>query len=225
MKRRLKEPFGKAGLTVAILALVMALVGGAYAAGGLNSTQKKEVKKIAMKYAGKPGASGATGPAGAVGPAGPAGAAGKAGKEGPQGLEGKEGSPWTAGGTLPKGSSEKGVWAATPYELNALFGSIIVGKSAISFGIPLSTTPSASYVNGSGEEGVYNEATEKVEFGTATHCLGTTEAPKAAEGFLCVYGEFLGTPLEPRSRSVGAVVGFEGPEGFPLQGTWAVTGS
>jgi hypothetical protein len=29
MKRRLKEPFGKAGLTVAICALVLALVGGA----------------------------------------------------------------------------------------------------------------------------------------------------------------------------------------------------
>jgi hypothetical protein len=59
--RHLKEPFGKAGLTVAILALVLAMVGGAWAAGALSSKQKKEVTTIAKKYAGKPGAPGANG--------------------------------------------------------------------------------------------------------------------------------------------------------------------
>ena len=34
MYKRLKEPFGKAGLIVALFALVFALVGGAYAANG-----------------------------------------------------------------------------------------------------------------------------------------------------------------------------------------------
>jgi hypothetical protein len=32
LKRRLKEPFGKAGLTVAIVALVLATTGAAFAA-------------------------------------------------------------------------------------------------------------------------------------------------------------------------------------------------
>ena len=51
--RAIREPFGKAGLTVAILALVLAMVGGAYASGALTGKQKKEVKKIAKKYAGE----------------------------------------------------------------------------------------------------------------------------------------------------------------------------
>jgi hypothetical protein len=83
LRRRLKEPFGKAGLTVAMLALVVAMAGGAYAAtgggngkaataskakskksknknsnAGLSGKQKKEVKKIAKQevetFAGKP---------------------------------------------------------------------------------------------------------------------------------------------------------------------------
>jgi hypothetical protein len=87
-KHRLKEPFGKAGLTVAILALVMALVGGAYAAGGLTKSQEKQVTKIAKKYAGKPGA---------TGPAGAAGTNGKDGAPGAKGENGTNGTPGTPG--------------------------------------------------------------------------------------------------------------------------------
>jgi hypothetical protein len=79
----LKEPFGKAGLTVAILALVLAMVGGAWAAGALTGKQKKEVTAIAKKYAGKPGAPGANGTNGtngAKGATGPEGHEGEAGK-------------------------------------------------------------------------------------------------------------------------------------------------
>jgi hypothetical protein len=92
--RQLKEPFGKAGLTVAILALVLALVGGAYAAGGLTKSQEKQVTKIAKKYAGKPGAAG---PAGPQGPAGAAGANGKDGAAGAAGKDGTNGQPGTNG--------------------------------------------------------------------------------------------------------------------------------
>jgi hypothetical protein len=74
--RAIREPFGKAGLTVAILALVLAMVGGAYAAGALTRKQKKEVVKIAKRYAGKDGL---------------AGAQGKEGKQGPTGQEGPPG--------------------------------------------------------------------------------------------------------------------------------------
>jgi hypothetical protein len=82
--RRLREPFGKAGLTVAVIALVFAMLGGAYAATGLNSKQKKEVKSIAKSFQGA-GPAGAQGPAGAKGDAGAAGANGKDGTNGANG--------------------------------------------------------------------------------------------------------------------------------------------
>jgi hypothetical protein len=85
----IREPFGKAGLTVAIFALVMALVGGAYAAGGLTKSQEKQVKKIAQKYAGKPGALGTNGTNGTNGAAGEKGAPGAPGSPGSPGEPGK----------------------------------------------------------------------------------------------------------------------------------------
>ncbi len=129
------------GLTVAVIAMLVALTGGAFAAAGaLNSTQKKEVTKIAKKYAGKPGAPGAKGDQGLKGDPGANGNQGAPGKDGtsvtaveipaeepecegrggaiiePQQIEvcaGKEGSPWTGGGTLPAGATETGSWAFT----------------------------------------------------------------------------------------------------------------
>ena len=114
--RSLKEPFGKAGLTVAILALVLAMVGGAYAAGALSGKQKKEVEKIAKKYAGKTGSAGSQGPAGPAGAKGDTGTNGKDGtngtngtngKEGPEGKQGKDGTTGFTE-TLPKGKTETG---------------------------------------------------------------------------------------------------------------------
>jgi hypothetical protein len=83
MLHRFRERFGTAGLIVGLLALVLALGGTALAASGaLTGKQKKEVEKIAKKYAGTPGAPGATGPAG---PAGPAGGKGDTGAPGTNG--------------------------------------------------------------------------------------------------------------------------------------------
>jgi len=92
--RAIREPFGTAGLIVACVALVLALTGAAFAAGGLTGKQKKEVTKIAKKYAGKPGAAG---PAGAAGPVGPAGAKGDTGAKGDKGDTGDNGSPGAPG--------------------------------------------------------------------------------------------------------------------------------
>ena len=99
--RAIREPFGTAGLVVACVALIAALGGTALAAAKLNSTQKKEVEKIAKKYAGKPGAPGATGPAGAQG------AAGAAGKDGTNGTNGKDGTNGTNGTNGSPGKSVK----------------------------------------------------------------------------------------------------------------------
>jgi Collagen triple helix repeat (20 copies) len=182
--RAIREPFGTAGLIVACVALIAALGGTAFAAAKLNSTQKKEVEKIAKKFAGKPGAAGATGPAGAAGAAGKEGAPGKEGTAGKQGEKGEkgekgpkgpQGEPWPAGGTLPPEKTETGTWAvggpATHVALNQ------VGLVApISFNIPLKATlPEAGthYLAGSEPK--------------TAECPGTAQEPEAAPGNLCVY--------------------------------------
>jgi hypothetical protein len=101
----IREPFGTAGLIVACVALVAALGGTAFAATKLNSTQKKEVEKIAKKFAGKPGAPGAPGTNGTNGTNG---AKGGTGEQGPEGLEGEAGksvvSTAFAGNAEPAGN-------------------------------------------------------------------------------------------------------------------------
>lgn len=80
------------GLTVAIIALIVALSGVAFAAGSgkLTGKQKKEVKKIALSVQGS-GPAGAQGPAGSPGAQGPIGPKGEKGDTGNQGIEGKPG--------------------------------------------------------------------------------------------------------------------------------------
>jgi len=105
MFRRIREPFGKAGLIVAIVALVAASVGGAYAANhnggkqhrkgkGSNTTKlvKKESKKWSKKFSkqfAKTGPAGPQGPAGAKGNAGAKGDTGNPGEKGEKGDTGK----------------------------------------------------------------------------------------------------------------------------------------
>lgn len=108
MLHRFHQRFGTAGLVVAVIGLVLALAGGAYAASGaLTGKQKKEVEKIAKKYAGKPGAQG---PAGPEGKQGAAGANGKDGSNGSNGTPGKDGEsvkgePIATGGACGPGVS------------------------------------------------------------------------------------------------------------------------
>ena len=97
MLRRIREPFGKAGLIVAIVALVAALGGGAFAASGLTGKQKKEVRKIAMQLAGQDGAQGAAGQPGPAGQKGDTGAAGTKGADGANGTNGIDGTNGKAG--------------------------------------------------------------------------------------------------------------------------------
>lgn len=97
MISRIHNKLGTAGFVVAIVALIAALGGAAIAAAPkLNSTQKKEVKKIAQTEAkkivpavGPPGATGATGVAGPKGDTGATGQEGPEGEEGPPGANGK----------------------------------------------------------------------------------------------------------------------------------------
>ena len=114
MFSRLREPFGKAGLIVAVVALVAAMVGGAYAADSASTsgkrhhkanhkkkkskyviTNKKQIKPNVLKQlqgnAGAPGPAGPQGPAGAKGDKGDTGVAGTNGTNGTDGTDGQNG--------------------------------------------------------------------------------------------------------------------------------------
>jgi hypothetical protein len=209
MFSRLREPFGKAGLIVAIVALVAALTGGAYAAGKLTSKQKKEVEKIAKKFQG-------TGPAGAQGPAGANGKDGANGANGEKGGTGEKGANGT-GATTTSFSGKKTVGSVTCNEggvevksaspttavcngttgftktlppgetetgywnLNESSGALTTVSTAISFPIPLA--------KGGAEHSAFGfsqEETENEEFGTSG-CKGSASEPTAPPGVLCVY--------------------------------------
>jgi pilus assembly protein FimV len=91
MIQRIHQRLGTAGFVISIVALTLALTGGAYAAGGgLSGKQKKEVTKIAQTEARKLATAG---PAGAAGTTGPAGAPGAKGDPGSAGV----GTPGEAG--------------------------------------------------------------------------------------------------------------------------------
>lgn len=193
MIARIHRKLGTAGFIIAIVALVAALCGGAYAAnGGLTGKQKKEVKKIAQKEAKKFARSGAPGPAGPAGPAGPTGPQGQAGPRGATGAQGErgergergapgekgepglQGPPGETGFTkvLPAGETETGIWSVTQPSG--------VAYHEFSFTIPLATAPEPVFIQSS-------------EVGTtaasAAGCAWKGEAgvPTAAPGKFCVY--------------------------------------
>jgi hypothetical protein len=230
MVSSMHKKLGTAGLIVAIVALVAALTGAAFAAGGLTKQQEKQVKKIAKKYAGKRGPAGKQGPAGpqgapgAKGDGGAKGDTGPQGKEGPEGkvgIPGKEGSPWTAGGVLPSEQSEYGHWSVSG------FGKENIVMATGSYVIPLEAKPTFHYVK-SGE--------------TDPECPGTVAEPKAEPGALCVYrdaigpeGTFISAFSEVKSDRYGFTLAYLAPLGSEVEpgvfeptgylsfGTWAVT--
>lgn len=218
--RAIEEPFGKAGLIVAVVALVLALTGAAFAATGLNGKQKKEVEKIAKKFAGKPGAAGPQGPAGpqgSPGSNGKEGAQGKAGATGATGAtgkQGKEGEPGILhpGETLPSEATETGNFIAV-----ALSPTVATAGTAVSLPIPLE----------SAAESVIFVSTEMVEEEEIpAGCSGSEAEPEAAPGNICVFGgrpNVIGLTAVNKTRT-GAVLllGLEA-EGASTYGTWAAT--
>jgi hypothetical protein len=137
---------------------------------------------------------------------------------------GKEGSPWTAGGTLPIGATEKGGW-----------GGIASGftMASISFTIPLAAAPTPHYVTVAQQSGHTVPAECK---SGATE--GSAANPLAASSNLCVYETTSvgtsGTPTIFSPDDAGTVGGHAGKTGALIlvtggsvveaYGTWAVTG-
>jgi len=166
---------------------------------------------------------------------------------GEEGEEGPEGSPWTAGGTLPSGKTETGVWTVGYTEEAHLPSSALLVP--LSFNVPLATNLEAvgcepapanpvpatchvHFINDEGKEVIEPETDER----TSTVCTGNAENPTAPIGQLCVYAGFQekffswnGEITRPGggvggAGKTGAVVGIgfseAGAQGY---GTWAVT--
>jgi Collagen triple helix repeat (20 copies) len=102
MLSRVHDRLGTAGFVISIVALVVALGGTAFAAAKLSGGEKKEVEKIAKKFAGPKGA---TGPAGTNGAQGPVGAQGPAGSKGADGTAGAGGAAGAAGKSVVIGAT------------------------------------------------------------------------------------------------------------------------
>jgi hypothetical protein len=183
---------------VAVIALVFAMSGGAYAAKRYLITSTKQISPSVLKKLkganGKPGANGANGAVGATGPAGsqgsggsqgatgPAGAPGKegpAGAPGAPGKEGPEGQPWTPNNTLPTGATETGTWSAPAGAESDI--------ASISFPIQLAGTLASDHTH-------YITVAEAA--GTLPEgCAGNAEEPVAEPGFLCVFEGGLSSPV------------------------------
>lgn len=235
---------------ISVIALVFAMLGGAYAAndsggGDTVANASKKAKgprgprgpKGATGAAGAAGAQGPAGAQGAVGPQGPAGADGKAGATGPTGpagaagtpgtpgstgATGPAGSPWTAGGTLPSGETETGVWAGRSFEEEEEV------RLPISFAIPLASPLDNAHVEIVG-------STINPNCDDGVEPAASSENPEAEPGFLCVFQGRFGGPGSPvrvgkqgdatqvvGASTTGAVLGVF-TEAFKAQGSWAVT--
>jgi Collagen triple helix repeat (20 copies) len=235
----LHKRLGTAGLAVAIGALVLAMAGGAYAAGGgLSGKQKKEVEKIAKKFAGKPGATGPQGPQGPQGLPGAKGEKGEKGDKGDTGLAGKDGTFSTE--PLPSGQTLTGVWGQ---EIAPTNGELSL--ATISYPIRVSPAPTKlDWVKAGGnsalvvnpETGAFVkilETPEEVE----EVCPGSVADPQAVAGNVCMYtafeesatfdNGFFGHPHRVTSPdpTSGVVFPFVNTESEPglISGSWAVT--
>lgn len=119
----LRNRFGIPGV-ISVIALVFAMLGGAYAASNDNGAGKATASAKAKK--GPRGPKGATGPAGPAGAQGPAGAKGDVGPNGANGSNGATGATGVAGTSVtntplakgnvncPEGGAEFKVGSGTP---------------------------------------------------------------------------------------------------------------
>lgn len=197
----LRNRFGIPGV-ISVVALVFAMVGGAFAAknvGGSGDPQATAAAKKVLRgprgprglqgptgpqgTAGQPGANGKDGSAGATGPTGPAGPTGPEGPEGPEGAEGAEGSPWTAGGTLPPGAMETGSWGFGPDA-----GQTSSGPLNVPMSLPIPLEKPIEVFDGKVHAiPVDNSETEADESEPPAGCAGSVADPEAEAGHLCIF--------------------------------------
>jgi hypothetical protein len=206
--KALHERFGATGMVVAVIALVVALGGTALATGGFTSKQKKEIEKIAKKFAGKPGAVGPQGPAGAPGAngtAGAVGAQGATGLQGPTGPQGATGPKGATGATGPEGEAgATGASGATGPAGPVVYGQLLpkgqtvmgeinvdkreFGEANAVASLAPFTVPSEEILDLLFEEHwIQVPISESSTPGAVTGCPGTYEDPQADPGYICFY--------------------------------------
>ena len=200
--QRLKEPFGKAGLILAVVALVFAMLGGAYAAtsskrhhkrGNAGAALAKKYSKVFSKRFSAAfskrfataGPAGPQGPKGDNGGNGSSGPKGDTGATGPQGPQGDPGDVWTTG-TLPDTGTLTGVYGvdSTDTATGGFFGGSSVDDGTenyvpVSFTIPVFPAPTPVFVDPNISTGGY---------GSAAGCPGVVNGvPRANPGKFCIY--------------------------------------
>lgn len=198
---------------IAIVALVFAMTGGAFALANKNgaspaaSTAASKSKSKTKMLRGPRGPKGATGTAGAAGPAGlagPQGPAGANGKDGTPGPEGKTGPTGPTGPTGAKGATGATGATGTQGEPWTAGGTLPVGKTEtgtwafpqvgyeggamavpISFSIPLpKTSEHVEYLT-------LAETSASVGSGKCEYEASNPQAvPVAPRGYLCVFTLF-----------------------------------
>jgi hypothetical protein len=209
---------------IALLALVFALTGGAFAATGGSSSGPGAVHAVAAKSKAKakakPGPRGPAGPAGKTGPAGAAGAQGPAGSQGPSGAQGPQGPAGATGATGatgaagpagPKGAPgptgpegicstancvlPNGVSEHGTWTQSGYFKNGDTVFTSISFAVPLAASLDEEHVHFIG--GPTLEQLGKGEFPTPpAGCKGSYQTPEAESGNLCVFETLSGKLLE-----------------------------
>ncbi len=220
----LRNRFGIPGV-ISVIALVFAMLGGAYAAsnesGSGNATASaKRGKPGPPGKRGKPGPPGPAGPVGAkgdkgdtgaagsngsngavgpIGPAGKTGATGPAGKTGATGPAGKTGATGLSGfvEALPSEETMTGTWW---FQGNGN----AVQAAPISFPIRLSSAAAAQT-----KDVYFSHSAEPEKF--EQECPGSLANPDAEPGVLCFYvnGESNFAPLEPVAYQPDFATGVE----------------
>jgi hypothetical protein len=231
--KRLKRRLGAngPGLIVAVVAMLVALTGGAFAASGaLTSKQKKEVKAIVKKEAKTiPGPAGAQGPAGAAGAKGDKGDPGTLGSPGAPGksvkvtslaapeCEGRTGAlvkeeGAVSGAKVCKGEKgeEGSPWTdggtlppgATETGTWAFTGTAADNKIHVAISFPI---PLA-------EELLEADVHFQTDAGFTTDCPGNAENPNPKQGELCVYTTPADFPEEVTFERISPLFGPPGEE-------------
>jgi hypothetical protein len=195
------------------IAVFLVLAGGtAFAASqlGKESVGAKQLKKSAvtpakLSPAAKKTLTGPQGPKGDTGSSGPKGEKGEKGDTGPAG-------PLTE--VLPSGKTERGMYV---FDGTRPAGSSYTPNFSISYPFPVNFTPKVTFIHVGGA--------------TTAECTGSTEAPTAAAGALCIYesrddgGYGTGAGVEPKTVHFGAYLFVSAPAGenYEVEGSYAVT--
>lgn len=240
MLNRFRSQFGAAGLIVAVIALSLAMVGGAFAVkSALSGKQKKEVEKIAKKFQG----TGPTGPQGAPGAAGTAGAKGEAGAAGAPGKAGN--SATVAEIPVEEEECEERGGAMVGVENGGSGVEVCTGEKGAKgepwtpeSELPVGATETGSWVvnaTAGDTEGVYAPISFPIKLAAGldrahTHfptdpdfaekCPeGSFASPKAPSGQLCVFISEAGTTLNATFGGMFKLVSVGEAEGTTRAGT------